>query len=143
MYRLLEVTLTDKESVAIYDTYADKTAMLADFETKTGQAMKADAFHAELLVAFDSVGNIYNQTVISKGEEYSLSPRMLWVQTKNGEETVEHSKKADANTLEADYHIKKGSAMADNTISQIYIMGFDGEEISISNFWMRDEPVTE
>ena len=140
MYRLLEVTLTDKESPAIYDSYADKTAMLADFETKTGQAMKADAFHAELLVAFDSVGNIYNQKLISKGEEYTLSPRMIFVQTKNGTETADQAKKADVNTLEADYHIKKGSAMADNTISQIYIMGFDGEEISISDFWMRNQP---
>lgn len=140
MYRLLEVTLTDKESVAIYDTYADKTAMLADFETKTGQAMKADAYHAELLVAFDSVGNIYNQKLICKSEEYTLSPRMVWVQIKSGTESADQGKKADANTLEADYHIKKGSAMADNTISQIYIMGFDGKEISISDFWMRDEP---
>ena len=141
MYRLLEVTLTDKESPAIYDAYADKTAMMADFETKTGQAMKADAFHAELLVAFDSVGNIYNQKLISKGEEYTLSPRMVFVQTKNGTETADQAKKADANTLEADYHIKKGSAMADNTISQIFIMGFDGKEISINDFWMRDEPI--
>lgn len=140
MYRLLEVTLTDKESVAIYDNFVDEIAMLANFETKLGQAMKSDACHAELIVAFDSVGNIYNQKLICKGEEYTLSPRMVWVQIKDGTESADQGKKADANTLEADYHIKKGSAMADNTISQIYIMGFDGEEISISDFWMRDKP---
>ena len=143
MLRLLEITLTNgKESVALYpaegsEPYADGVALMSDFETKIGQAMKADAYKAEFLLAFDNDGHIYGQKYISKGEEYTLSPRLIWAQTKNSIESADQSKKDDTTILEADYHIKKGSAMADTTISKILLIGFDGVQTPIIDYWKR------
>ena len=145
MLRLLEVTLAnDKESAAIYDNFADETALTAEFDTKLGAAMKADAFKAELLVAFAQTGQIIAQAYTSKGDEYSLSPRMVWVEVKNGVESADQSKKADMNTLEADFYIKRGTAKKDSTVDAITILGVDGKSVIIDDYWSRPiEPVEE
>lgn len=138
MLYLLEVTFTNaKETAAIYDNFADETALLAEYESKLGAAMKADAFKAELLVAFAQTGQILAQAYTSKGDEYSLSPRMIWVQVSDGVETADQSKKADMNTLEADYHSKKGSAMKNVDIDAITILGVDGKSVVINDYWSR------
>lgn len=138
MLRLLEVTLAnDKESAAIYDNFADETALTAEFDTKLGAAMKADAFKAELLVAFAQTGQIIAQAYTSKGDEYSLSPRMIWVEVKNGVETANQAKKDDMNTLEADFYIKRGTAKKDSTVDAITILGVDGKAVVIDDYWAR------
>ena len=138
MLRLLEVTLAnDKESAAIYDSFADETALTAEFDTKLGAAMKADAFKAELLVAFAQTGQIIAQAYTSKGDEYSLSPRMVWVEVKNGVESADQSKKTDMNTLEADFYTKRGTAKKDSTVDAITIIGVDGKAVVIDDYWAR------
>ena len=138
MLRLLEVTLAnDKESAAIYDNFVDETALTAEFDTKLGAAMKADAFKAELLVAFAQTGQIIAQAYTSKGDEYSLSPRMVWVEVKNGAETANQAKKDDMNTLEADFYIKRGTAKKDATCEAITIIGVDGKSVVIDDYWAR------
>jgi len=138
MYRLLEVTYTnDKESAAIYDNFADETALVAEYETKLGAAMKAEAFKAELLVAFDHTGKIYAQGYTSKGEEYTLSPRLIWVQATEEGETADQAKKDTVDLLEADYHVKKGASMKNAAIKAILLMGVDGMAVTIDDYWVR------
>ena len=85
MLRLLEITYTnDKESAALYDGFADVTALTADFDTKMGAAIKADAYKAEYLLAFDDEGNIYSEGYDSKDSEVTLNPRLVFV-TKTAE----------------------------------------------------------
>ena len=144
MFRLLEVTLTDKETAAIYDNYADETALTADFDTKMGQAMKADAYKAELLVAFDHAGKIYAQGYTSKGDEYTLSPRLVWVTATAQGETADQAKKNDMETLEADFYIKRGAAKKNSDVLAIFNLGIDGKSVVINDYWVRPiEPVVE
>lgn len=144
MLRLLEVTLTDKETAAIYDNYVDETALTADFDTKMGQAMKADTYKAELLVAFDHTGKIYAQGYNSKGDEYTLSPRLVWVTVTAQGESADQSKKDDMNTLEADFYIKRGSAKKNNDVLAILNIGINGKSVVINDYWVRPiEPVVE
>ena len=44
MYILLEATYTDKESIALYTNFTTENDILAEYETKLGQAMKAEAY---------------------------------------------------------------------------------------------------
>lgn len=143
MLRLLEVTYTNgKESVALYPTdgqepFKDETALSAEFDTKMGAAMKADAFKAELLVAFAQTGQIIAQGYHTKDETISLSPRMIWVEVKNGAESADQSKKDNMNALEADFYTKRGSAKKDPTVDAITILGVDGKSVVINDYWSR------
>lgn len=144
MYRLLEIVYTDKESVAIYPTqgqepYASKDDLISAYEIKLGQAMKAPTYKAALLIAFDSVGNIYAEEYHTKDDSVALSPRLLWVQTdKQGVETADQSKENSMEELEADRHIKKGSAMATNSdIDSIMLFDIDGKKVSRNEYWYR------
>ena len=140
MLYLFELTLTDKESAAIYN-YSDETALTADFDTKFGQAMKSDTYNAELLVAFSQAGEIIAQGYTSKSDEYALSPRLVWVNATDGEETADQKKCTDAENLEAEFYIKRGSAKKNADISAITLIGMDGKAVAISDYWAR--PVTE
>ena len=145
MYILLEATITDKESVALYHKNGDKEytehEVLAEFETKLGQAMKAEAYKGELLIAFEHTGKIIKQASVIK-DNVSFSPRLVWVQsTAQGEGEPDQSKKADRNILEADYHIKKGTAMKNSDVKGLLLLGIDNTNIVINDYYVR--PVTE
>lgn len=146
MLTLLEATYTDKETVALYTNFDTETAILAEFETKLGQAMKAEAYKAELLIAFDHTGRILAQGSDFK-EEVTFSPRLIWVEsTANGEGEPNQGRKADAKTLVADYHIKKGSAMKNATIKGILLLGIDNTSVIINDYWVNTNthaPITE
>lgn len=137
MFRLLEITLTDKETSAIYDNFADETALTAEFDTKMGAAMKADAYKAELLIAFDNTGKIYAQGFTSKGDEYTLSPRLIWVTATNEGETANQSKKDSVEILEADFYSKRGSAKKNADVLAILNLGVDGKSVVINDYWVR------
>lgn len=137
MFRLLEITLTDKETSAIYDNFADETALTAEFDTKMGAAIKADAYKAELLIAFDNTGKIYAQGFTSKGDEYTLSPRLIWVTATNEGETANQSKKDSVEILEADFYSKRGSAKKNADVLAILNLGVDGKSVVINDYWVR------
>lgn len=137
MFRLLEITLTDKETSAIYDNFADETSLTAEFDTKMGAAMKADAYKAELLIAFDNTGKIYAQGFTSKGDEYTLSPRLIWVTATNEGETANQSKKDSVEILEADFYSKRGSAKKNADVLAILNLGVDGKSVVINDYWVR------
>lgn len=137
MYILLEATITDKESVALYTNFTTEDDILAEYETKLGQAMKAEAYKGELLIAFEHTGKILAQGSTFK-DEVTFSPRLVWVQsTAQGESTPDQSKKADTNTLIADYHIKKGSAMKNSDIKGLLLLGIDNTNIAINDYYVR------
>ena len=137
MYILLEATYTDKESIALYTNFTTENDILAEYETKLGQAMKAEAYKGELLIAFEHTGKILAQGSTFK-DKVAFSPRLVWVQsTEEGESAPDQSKKADRNTLEADYHIKKGSAMKNSDIKGILLLGIDNTSIVINDYYVR------
>lgn len=138
MFILLEATYTDKESVALYNNYASENDLLADFETKLGQAMKAEAYKGEILIAFDHTGKIYATGKDIKDEEITFSPRLIWVQsTAEGEGEPNQSKKSSVKEATADYHIKKGSAMKNTNVKGILNLVFDGNGVVVKDYWVR------
>lgn len=142
MYILLEATYTDKESIALYTNFTTENDILAEYETKLGQAMKAEAYKGELLIAFDHTGKILAQGSTFK-DNVAFSPRLVWVQsTAQGESDPDQSKKADTNTLIADYHIKKGSAMKNNDIKGILLLGIDNTSIVINDYYVNTNTLT-
>ena len=148
MYRLLEVTYSNnKELVAIYPTegqepFADVTALTAEFDTKMGAAIKAEAYKAELLVAFDDEGHIYEQGYDSKDAEVKLSPRLVFV-TKTAEAVTANQSKEDSLTaLKGDFFAKRGAAKKSTDVKGILLIGIDGKAVLYSDNWARPiEPV--
>lgn len=141
MYILLEATITDKESVALYHKNKDKEYtehdILAEFETKLGQAMKASSYKGELLIAFEHTGRILKQESVFK-EDVTFSKRLVKVQsTAEGESEPEQNKKTDLNTLLADYHIAKGSAMKNPDVKGLLLMCIDNTSIVINDYYVR------
>lgn len=142
MYRLLEVTYTnDKETAAIYDNFADETALTAEFDTKMGQAIRAEAYKAELLVAFDETGRVYAQGFDSKDDTITLSPRLVWVSNDNDGETANQKKCNDMNDLKAEFYIKRGSAKKNADTKAFALVGVNGQKVVITDYWAR--PVEE
>jgi hypothetical protein len=142
MLRLLEITYTnDKESVSLYDNYADETALSAAFDTKLGQAIKADAYKAELLVAFAQTGQILAQSYHTKDDTIELSPRLVWVNVSNGTETADQKKESTLLDLEGDFYAKRGAAKADDSIDAITLIGVDGKSVIVNDYWSRPTPV--
>lgn len=138
MLRLLEITYSnDKETPALYDSFADETALTAEFDTKLGQAMKSDAVKAELLVAFAQTGQIIAQGYVSHDDTVSLSPRLVWVSVSDGVESADQSKKTNVEELSADFYIKRGSAKKNKDIDAITILGVDGKSVTINDYWSR------
>lgn len=143
MYRLLEVTYTNgKESPALYPTdeqapFASETELMAEYETKLGAAMKADAYKVEYLLAFDHTGKIYGQEYHTKDDTIALNPRLIKVTATKTGETAEQNKKDNLTILEGDYHSSKGSAMKNSSVLAILNMGFNGKDISINDYWGR------
>ena len=136
MYRLLEVTYTDKETAALYDNFADETALTAELDTKMGAAIKAEAYKAELLIAFDSTGRIYAQGYHSK-DDTTISPRLVWVTTDSNGESANQSKETSMEALKGDFYSKRGSAKKNADIKSILLMGIDGKNVMINDLWSR------
>lgn len=144
MLRLLEITYTnDKESAALYDNYADKTALSAAFDTKLGQAIKSDAYKAELLVAFAQTGQIIDQAYHTKDDSIALSPRLVSVIVTDGAETADQKKENTLLDLEGDFYTKRGTAKADSDVDAITLIGIDGKSVIINDYWARPIEPTE
>ena len=142
MLYLLEVTYTDKESQALYDTYTDEIALMGAVETKLGQAMKAEAMKAELLVAFDSMGKILAQQFHTKDDSIKLSNRLVWITTNSNGESANMQKYDTALEAEANYHLKHGSAMGNTDVNAILAMVVEGSFVTLNEYWARPvEPV--
>lgn len=141
MLYLLEATYTDKESQALYDTYTDEIALLGAVETKLGQAMKASTEKAELLIAFDSGGRIIKSAYHTKDQEISLSLRLVWITTDSEGEHANMQKYDTSLEAEANYHLKRGSAMGNADVKSILTMIVSGNAVSLNELWAR--PVEE
>lgn len=142
MLYLLEVTYTDKESQALYDTYTDEIALMGAVETKLGQAMKAEAMKAELLVAFDSAGKLFAQDYHTKDDSIKLSNRLVWITADEQGEHANMQKYDTALEAEANYHLKRGTAMGDVDTKAILAMIVEGNYVRLKDYWVRPiEPV--
>ncbi len=140
---LLEITYTDKESVAIYNDFADELALSAEFDTKLGAAMKAQAYLGEVLVAFDSTGKIIDSAFHYKENvEASISDRLIWVTNTNGVET-QNQKKCDSLTeLQGEAYSKRGAAKKNADVLAILNLGVTSGAIVVNDYWERPvEPV--
>ena len=143
MLYLLEATYTDKETQALYDTYADETALVGAVETKLGQAMKSDTIKAEWLVAFDSAGRIIVQKYHTKDDSVKLSNRLVWITTDSEGEHANLQKYDTPLEAEANYHLKRGSAMENADVKSILTMIIDGSLVMVKEFWSRPIEVVE
>lgn len=144
MYILYEAIYTDKESVGIYTNFETENDLLAEFETKYGQDMKAEAYKGVFILAFEHSGRILASGSDFKEEGITFSPRLLWIEsTAEGEGQPNQSKKTDSRELEADYHIKKGAAMKNDSTLGILLLGLDGAAVMINDYYVKPVPVVE
>lgn len=156
MYILMEVTLTDKETQSYYTNYKNETALMGEVETKLGQAMKSDIIKAELLIACDHTGKIIDskfymvdrlnkdgviQPMPEEGEEdtyipFTFANRLLWVTSNKQGETPNLQQYDSAKEAEANYHLKRGTAMQDaNTLAILTMMLENG--VTANEYWVR------
>lgn len=144
MLYLLEATYTDQESQALYDTYLDETALISALETKLGQAMKAEALKAELLVAFDNTGRILASQYHTKDNEISFSPRLVWITTDLQGESANMQKYDTMLEAQANYHLKRGTAMENTDVKAILTMIVGDSDVRNKEYWVRPiEPQAE
>ena len=136
MLLLMEITYTDKESQALYSNYTTETELIADVETKLGQAMKSEAMKAEYLLAFDHTGRIIKQAYHSK-EDVTLSNRLIWVTSKASGEEPNLQKYSSQLEAEANYHTKRGDAMKDPNTLGILTTIVNGNSVGMSEYWVR------
>lgn len=142
MLYLLEATYTDKESQALYDNFADETALLGAFETKLGQAMKSESIKAEMLIAFASDGKILANEYHSKDNEIELSPRLVWITTDSEGENANMQKYSTLLEAEANFHLKRGTALGNADVKSILTMTTNSMNVNHKEFWARPiEPV--
>ena len=150
MLLLMELTYTDKESQALYNNYVNETNLIADVETKIGQAMKSDSIKAEFLLAFDHTGRIIKQAYHTKfyeddglTREYAFTGnRLIWItSTANGEDSNMQNYATDLEA-EANYHIKRGSAMKKDDVLAIMTMLVNANRVGNTEYWERT-PETE
>lgn len=139
---LLEITYTDKETTAIYKNFADELALSAEFDTKLGQAMKADSYFGEVLVAFDSTGKIIDSAFHYKdGVEAPISDYLVTVTRTAVEETYNRIKETDLNDLQGDAFVKRGAAKKNDSVLAILNLGVTSGAIVVNDYWAR--PVEE
>lgn len=138
MLYLLEITYTDRESIAIYNDFADELELSAEFDTKIGQAMKADAFLGEVLVAFDSTGRIIDSAFHYKdGVEAPISDRLVTVTRTAVEETFDQKRENDLNDLQGDAYIKRGAAKKNANVLAILNLGVTSGAVVLDEYWAR------
>lgn len=144
MLYLLEITYTDKETTAIYKDFADELALSAEFDTKLGQAMKADSYLGEVLVAFDSTGKIINSAFHYKdGVEAPISDYLVTVTRTAVEETYNRIKETDLNDLQGDVFVKRGAAKKNADVLAILNLGVTSGAIVVNDYWVRPIEVVE
>lgn len=142
---LLEITYTDKESVAIYNDFADELALSAEFDTKLGASMKADAFLGEVLVAFDSTGKIIDSAFHYKDNvEAPISNRLVTVTRTAEGETFNQKAEATINDMQGDAYVKRGAAKKNENTLAILNLGITSGAIVVNDYWARPvEPTPE
>ena len=144
MLYLLEITYTDKESVAIYDNFADELALSAEFDTKLGQAMKADAYLGEVLVAFDDTGKIIDSAFHYKDNvEAPISNRLVTVTRTAEGETFNQKAEATINDMQGDAYVKRGAAKKNENTLAILNLGITSGAILVNDYWAREVEVPE
>lgn len=142
MYRLFESVYTNnKESVAIYPTegqesFADEVALMAEYKSKLGADMDAEAYKAGFLFAFDDNGKIYGAKSFFK-EAATLAYRLITVTTENGVATPNQTPCTDIMDVEAEMYKKQGAAMKKDTVSAILTIGTNGGDIIFNENWVR------
>ena len=138
MLYLLEITYTDKESVAIYHDFADELALSAEFDTKLGAAMKSAAYKGEILVAFDQTGKIIDNAFHYKEDAHAeIKDRLIWVTDSEGVETSNQKACADLNELQGDAYSKRGAAKKNAAVSSILTLGVTSGAIILNDYWKR------
>ena len=148
MLYLLEITYTDKESVAVYpregdEPFADELALSAEFDSKLGAAMKAQAYLGEVLVAFDSTGKIIDSAFHYKDNvEAPISDRLLWIKNVDGTEEWKQKKCTDLNEMQGEAYSQRGAAKKNADVLAILNLGVTSGAIVINDYWERPiEPV--
>lgn len=143
MLYLLEITYTDKESVAIYNDFVDELALSAQFDKKIGTAMKAQAYLGEVLVAFDSTGKIIDSVFHYKDNvEAAISDRLIWVKNTNGTETFTQKKCDSLTELQGEAYSQRGAAKDNADVLAILNLGVTSGAIVVNDYWERPiEPV--
>lgn len=143
MLYLLEITYTDKETPAIYPTegqepFADELALSAEFDTKLGQAMKAQAYKGEVLVAFDSTGKIIDSAFHYKDNvEAPISDRLVTVTKTEDGETVTPKKENSLTEMQGDAYVKRGAAKKNADVLAILNLGVTSGAIVVNDYWER------
>lgn len=138
MLYLLEITYTDKESVAIYNDFADELSLSAEFDIKLGAAMKAQAYNGEVLVAFDSTGKIINSAFHYKdGVEAPISDRLVTVKDTSGTETFNQKKVTDLNEMQGEAYSQRGAAKKNENVLAILNLGVTSGAIVVNDYWAR------
>lgn len=137
MICLVELNYTDKESQAIYSTYTSNDAVIADIETKLGQAMKSDAIKAIYLLAFDHTGKIIDSKYHSKDDTVTFADRLVWIESDAEGEHPNMQKYDSALDAEANYHTKRGAAMKNDSVLAIMTMILNSASVGMCEYWVR------
>ena len=137
MLYLVEVTYTDKESQSLYSAYESENDLLGAVETKLGQAMKSEATKVEYLLAFDQTGKIFAEEYHTKDTSIILSNRLVWVTADSNGETPNMQKYDSALEAEANYHIKRGSAMSNNDVQAILAMTINAAGVVLNSYYVK------
>ena len=122
MYRLYEVTKkADKETQRILD-FPTSVGARGEYETNLSNAIKATDEEAHFLMILDQVGNIVCKKFVGDGE---ITPRLIDVKS---DAEGEHPNMAKYDTLkdvEANFHMKYGSALKKTDVLAIMLRGID------------------
>ena len=143
MLYLLEITYTDKESVAVYpregdEPFADELALSAEFDSKLGAAMKAQAYLGEVLVAFDSTGKIIDSAFHYKDNvEAPISDRLLWIKNVDGAEEWNQKKCTNLTEMQGEAYSQRGAAKKNEDVLAILNLGVTSGAIVINDYWTR------
>ena len=137
MFYLVEVSYTDKESQALYSNYENENDLLGAVETKLGQAMKSEATKAEYLLAFDQTGKIFAEEHHTKDTSIVLSDRLIWVTADSNGETPNMQKYDSALETEANYHLKRGSAMNNSDVQAILAMTINAAGVVLNSYYVK------
>ena len=144
MICLVEVTVTDKETQAIYTNYTSENDVLSELETKWGQAQDSDDVKATFLLAFDNTGKIIGSAYYNEDGTSIDSTRLIWI-TSDVEGEHPNMQKYDTHLkAEAQYHKKRGAAMkSDSGVMAILTMILDGASVGMNEYWVWTPPVIE
>lgn len=137
MYRLIEISYTDKESQAIYP-FETKDALEGEYETKLGTNMENSI--DSILIGLDNIGIVLFSAKVG---EHEFAPR-LYDAKYTDEEVVDLTKYDTKEIASARFHKKKGSAIKNDACRQAVLVAFDGNgSVFESCHWVRTTEPTE